>query len=251
MPEVFKWMCSTHCWRLPLQRNRHGQHRDLRPCDKLLDRFRKLEPGQGCCICYCAYRRYRYRCISSKIFACNLIHCKGQSWRLENQKLFGPENISVHLPSFCMCSACPTPMFTTVSSSTEIEFTLLGIAVLIAGGYLAGVNATNTAELWNPLTGTWSYTGSMTTPRLLFQMLNVPGSGDTQGASLLHLHQASHIPACKLTQTQHQLKVLAPGAISFLQAPKVTMLCLIDWILTARSSVQPMQLGAVQIWATH
>ena len=40
--------------------------------------------------------------------------------------------------------------------------------VLVVGGQtidLAGITTTATAELYDPLTGTWSPTGSMTTPR--------------------------------------------------------------------------------------
>jgi N-acetylneuraminic acid mutarotase len=47
--------------------------------------------------------------------------------------------------------------------------------VLVAGGYYSsGFAVTNTAELYDPTTDSWSDTGSMTTPRALFKMTTLP-----------------------------------------------------------------------------
>jgi hypothetical protein len=79
--------------------------------------------------------------------------------------------------------------------------------VLVAGGYYSsGYAVTNTAELYDPTTNSWSDTGSMTTPRALFKMTTLangevladggvrsgsPGSGDAVFNSSAEIYNPS------------------------------------------------------------
>ena len=53
-------------------------------------------------------------------------------------------------------------------------------AVLAAGGQGSSTDTLKSAELYNPLTGSWMATGAMTGARAGFQMVLLGGKGEAQ-----------------------------------------------------------------------